>query len=56
LVTEVSCGKVVSFGMEQFPTGAEKMASKVVQSEFSCSELLPGARCDVADVILKVAS
>jgi hypothetical protein len=33
LVNKVSSGKDVSFGVAQFPTSAEKMASKAVQSE-----------------------
>jgi hypothetical protein len=41
LVTKVSGGEDLSFGMAQFPTGVEKMASKTVQSELLCSRLLP---------------
>ena len=41
LVNKVSGGEDLSFGMAQFPTGAEEMASKTVQSEPLCSRLLP---------------
>jgi hypothetical protein len=41
LVNKVSGGEDLSFGMAQFPTGAEKMASKTVQSEPLCFRLLP---------------
>jgi hypothetical protein len=40
LVNKVSGGEDLSFGMAQFPTGTEKMASKAVQSEPLCSRLL----------------
>lgn len=41
LVNEVPGGEDLSFGMAQFPTGAEKMAPKTVQSELLYSRLLP---------------
>jgi hypothetical protein len=41
LVTKVSGGEDLSFGMAQFPTGAEKMASKTVQGEPCALGYLP---------------
>ena len=41
LVAEVSGGENLSFGMAQFPTGIEKMASKIVQSKPLCFRQLP---------------
>ena len=43
LVNKVSGGEDLSLGMAQFPTGAEKMASKTVQSESLFFRLLPNS-------------